>query len=250
MYSLYIKVLAACIFYALLSCKQSPKIIVEDIPSIEQTQLSPQKDQSISSGMGDFHQIQVIDILNTDKYTYINAKESDKNYWLATAKINAKEGDIFYFKGGLLKTNFYSQEFDRNFDTLYLVSQIINASQHPGASPSSQPLTNSSVEKMNSVEGSTPLTTIFSNPESYNNKEIVVSGQVVKVNNGIMGKNWIHVQDGTKSEDGSNFDLTITSQQTVPLGTKISAKGKIILDQDFGAGYRYPIIMDNAIFFQ
>ena len=85
---------------------------------------------------------------------------------------------------------------------------------------------------------------IFANRDKYSNKEVEITGIVVKINKNVMGKNWIHIQDGTS--DNGNFDLTITSQDVAEVNDKVTFKGKIILDKDFGAGYFYEVIMEDA----
>lgn len=77
-------------------------------------------------------------------------------------------------------------------------------------------------------------------------KQVRVRGEVVKVNNHIMKRNFIHIQDGTgDASDGSN-DLTLTSQDTANPGDQITVVGTVILDHDFGAGYRYPVLVEGA----
>lgn len=75
-------------------------------------------------------------------------------------------------------------------------------------------------------------------------KEVQVSGKVVKVNNGIMKRNFLHIQDGSGG-DGTN-DLTITSAQTANVGDEITVTGTVVLDTDFGFGYKYPLLVENA----
>ena len=62
----------------------------------------------------------------------------------------------------------------------------------------------------------------------------------------IMGKNWYHIQDGTKTKD-KNVDFTITSTDVIQIGDEVTFEGTIFLNKDFGAGYRYDIIMENAV---
>lgn len=75
-------------------------------------------------------------------------------------------------------------------------------------------------------------------------KLVTVEGKVVKVNNGIMGRNFVHVQDGTGGP-GSD-DLTITSQDTATVGDQVSVTGRVVLDRVFGSGYAYPLLMEEA----
>lgn len=60
-----------------------------------------------------------------------------------------------------------------------------------------------------------------------------------------MGKNWIHIQDGTKHN--TSFDLTITTQNLPALNDEVTFKGTIMVNKDFGAGYFYDVIMENAV---
>ena len=77
-------------------------------------------------------------------------------------------------------------------------------------------------------------------------KQITVTGKVVKVNNGIMRRNFIHVQDGTGS--GKTDRVIFTSRQTARVGDKIAATGTVKLNTDFGMGYFYPTLVEQATF--
>jgi hypothetical protein len=77
-------------------------------------------------------------------------------------------------------------------------------------------------------------------------KQITVEGKVVKVNNGIMGRNFVHVQDGTGDAKASTNNLVVTSKQTAAVGDKVSISGTVVLDRDFGSGYSYPLLIEDA----
>lgn len=75
-------------------------------------------------------------------------------------------------------------------------------------------------------------------------KQVTITGKVIKVNNGIMKRNFIHVSDGTKLE---NVDrVIVTSQQTANVGQTVSVTGTVKLDTDFGFGYTYPLLVENS----
>lgn len=116
--------------------------------------------------------------------------------------------------------DFTSKELQRTFDTIYFVGQISKAS-----SPS-------------------PHTAIFTNRASYANKTVLVKGKIVKLNLAIMGKNWVHLRDGT-GDEGTN-DLVITTNDQATLGEIATFEGTITLDKDFGSGYVYEVIMEQA----
>jgi hypothetical protein len=75
-------------------------------------------------------------------------------------------------------------------------------------------------------------------------KTVSAQGKVVKVNNGIMGRNFLHLQDGTG--DAANNDLTITSKQTAKVGDQVTISGVVALNKDFGSGYSYPLLIEDA----
>ena len=94
------------------------------------------------------------------------------------------------------------------------------------------------------VKGGVTIAELFANPQNFDGKKIIVKGKITKFNKEIMQKNWAHLQDGTS--DGDNFDLTITTLETVRPGDIVTFKGKITLDKDFGYGYSYKILMEDA----
>ena len=75
-------------------------------------------------------------------------------------------------------------------------------------------------------------------------KEVTVTGKVVKVNNGIMRRNFLHVQDGTGGKGTNN--LIVTSGQTAKVGQKVTITGTVVLDTDFGMGYKYPLLVEKS----
>ena len=85
---------------------------------------------------------------------------------------------------------------------------------------------------------------LLADKKAYDGKVIRVKGQVTKYNAGIMGKNWVHIQDGTEYQDG--FDLTVTTDITVAVGETVTFEGKIALDKDFGYGYVYNVLMEEG----
>jgi hypothetical protein len=99
--------------------------------------------------------------------------------------------------------------------------------------------------KVTPAAGGITIADLFSKKDKYSGKTVKIKGQVVKFNPEIMGKNWIHIQDGTESN--GDFDLTVTSSSVVKVGDMITVEGKVSLDKDFGAGYFYKVIVEDAI---
>jgi len=203
----------------------------------------------------------VQEVLQTSKYSYLKVSENNTERWVAVTKVEAIAGDRYYYDKVHQMKNFHSKELNRDFKSVDFINKI---SKTPLSQPQPQttkspiaPMMSSpghggkvkaSINKDISVEkaaGELTIAQVFSNPQSYANKEIVIKGKVVKVNKNIMGKNWIHIQDGTSHNN--KFDLTFTSSQVPVINQEVSLKGTLVLDKDFGAGYFYDVIVEKAV---
>ena len=89
------------------------------------------------------------------------------------------------------------------------------------------------------------IATLNQNKATLAGKTISAQGKVVKVNNGIMGKNFVHVQDGT-GDATSNNNLIVTSKQTANVGDQVTISGVVVVNRDFGSGYSYPLLIEEA----
>lgn len=94
------------------------------------------------------------------------------------------------------------------------------------------------------AKGGYTVEELYSNKDKLNGKQVSVRGKVVKFNSGIMGKNWVHVQDGT-GKQGTN-DVTATTNQNTKVGDIVLITGKLVTNKDFGAGYKYDVIIEEA----
>ncbi len=96
------------------------------------------------------------------------------------------------------------------------------------------------------TEALTTIATVWKDRAALAGTTVTVRGKIVKYNAGILGVNWIHLQDGSGSAaDGSN-DLTITSETECRIGDVISATGTLTINRDIGSGYQYAAIIERA----
>jgi hypothetical protein len=199
--------------------------------------------------VSDIHKVVVDQVLQAGAYTYLQVNETGMQKWLAVPSMTATEGDTYYYTGGLVMENFQSKDLDRVFETVLFLEEISTTPTLPSsamtgsATPHSQ-----SVQKLKFdievPEGGITIAELFAGKKSYESKSVIIRGAVTKFNPAIMNKNWIHIQDGTDHE--GKFDLTITSDQVTEPGEIITVEGKITLDKDFGAGYYYEVIIEDA----
>lgn len=93
---------------------------------------------------------------------------------------------------------------------------------------------------------STSIADLYKEKAALNGKLVKLQGEVVKVNNKIMQRNFLHLQDGSGSPDDGSNDITITTQDTANVGDQVTVTGTLVLDHDFGAGYKYPVLVEKA----
>ena len=99
----------------------------------------------------------------------------------------------------------------------------------------------------NAYSAETNLKTVAAlnqNKAALAGQTISAKGKVVKVNNGVMGRNFLHLQDGTG--DASSNDLVVTSKQTAKIGDEVTISGVVAVNRDFGSGYAYPLLIEEA----
>ncbi len=252
-------IFALALVASLMSCNSGPEVIeaesgsgevapplFQDPGAAQGMNTAPGQTQNLDAAE---HKIVAEEVLNTDKYTYVRGQENGQEVWIAVMKQDVKIGGTYLFRGGLMKKNFESKEYNRVFETLYLVSDF-RAEGASSATTKEQAHANveggSTVEAPKSVTpaaGAIKLSDLIANITKYDGKTVKVTGKVMKVNPMIMGRNWLHIQDGS----GKNLDLTVTTVEQVQLGATVTLEGTIALNKDFGAGYKYDYIMEGAV---
>jgi major membrane immunogen (membrane-anchored lipoprotein) len=199
----------------------------------------------LRTDMPNAHIVEVTGHTNASNYTYMKVKEKDNEYWIAVPQMEVEDGTILYFTRSMEMKNFQSKALDRTFDSILFVEDI---SQIPHSSDGkiSHPNVEATREdvKVEPLKGGYTIAKVFDEKESLEGKKIKVKGKVVKYNEGILDRNWIHIQDGT-GEQGKH-DLVITTASSVQIGQTVIAEGTIALDKDFGSGYMYSVLLENA----
>ena len=95
------------------------------------------------------------------------------------------------------------------------------------------------------AEGGKTVAEVFAEKDQLAGKPVTFRGKVVKTNANIMGKNWLHVRDGSGA-DGTN-DLTVTTAGAIPnVGDTVVVTGPVVLNKDFGMGYVYDVLIEDA----
>lgn len=90
---------------------------------------------------------------------------------------------------------------------------------------------------------------LYAKNKALNGKEVMAKGKVVKISSGIMGKDWIHVQDNSKTPKKNKVIFTAKmASAKVSIGDEVTAKGTLKANVDLGAGYFYDVLVENSTF--
>ena len=250
-------IIFAIVLFAILSCNRDSGVVTKYKGDQSQGAAIDTDEHDHTNDNKSFsnqvHTVVVNEVLPATKYVYVNVNEGVEQYWVATALTEIVVGETYFFRGGLLKTNFESKEYNRMFERIYLVSQFVPA-KHGGNSSSASDLTTPSSnqkkndpvkasKKIEKAEGSISIAELVNNYQKYEGQTVQLSGECVKINPQIMGRNWIHLKDGSKD----NYDLVITSDIFVREGSIITIKATVVLNKDYGAGYKYDLILEDGI---
>lgn len=218
----------------------------ENTPKTEQTQQS----HSIS---GDLSGV-VTEVLQTPSYTYIKLKDNVEEKWIAVTQREMEIGQTLYYEQGMEMKNFESKTLNRTFPSIWFVSKAAFTKTYapnsavPVQSPHKKNMRKSSAQASVTIDKKNDeisIADLYKNPAGFEGKVIKIKGQVTKFNANILNKNWVHIQDGT--EFNGKYDLTITTNETTQISDIVTFEGKITLNKDFGAGYKYAVIMEQAV---
>jgi hypothetical protein len=198
----------------------------------------------------------VLETMDASTYTYVRVKADSKELWAAASKFNVAVGDKVVLSLEQPMVNFHSQTLNRDFPEIYFVARIDRegaaaaptmAVAHGGGEPpaATAPPVPVSTPVQPAKDGTT-VAALWKGRTTLAGKSVTVRGRVVKFNGGILGVNWIHLQDGTgQAADGSN-DITVTSDMTATVGDVVTVTGVVALNKDLGSGYSYPVIIERA----
>ncbi len=209
----------------------------------------------------------VVETMDSGGYTYMKLKTTGGEKWAAVSKSAVKVGQEVTISGPTLMKGFKSKSLERTFEEIYFGALAREGGSHGGASPAGklpaghpptagggqksgtrkQPVMDigEPLKKAEGVDGRT-IAEIFGQGKALADKKVSVRGKVVKINRGIMGRNWLHMQDGSGAAAAGTHDLTLTTAEDAKLGEVVVATGVVRVDKDFGHGYRYPVILEEV----
>ena len=209
-----------------------------------------QKNKAKENLAPNVHKVAAEEVIQSSNYTYLRVSDEGKELWIAISRREVEKGKSYYYEPSVEMTNFESKELKRTFPTITFVDKfsdqpIVAANAKPlPASKGNQPAVAKEGLKIEPATGGITIAELYANKDSYAGKTVKIKGEVVKYNAEIMGKNWVHLQDGTNNS--GSFDITFTTGDVTKIGDVVTFEGTVALKKDFGAGYAYDIIIENA----
>lgn len=191
----------------------------------------------------------VLETFGSGGYTYLRVATPAGEEWIAVGEVPVEKGQIVTVDAQLTMENFESTSLGRKFPRIVFGS--MSSATSPDAAVSGSPKDHMKAAdpgpiKVDKAEGGRTVADVWTTRASLDGKQVIVRGQVVKSLSGIMGKNWLHLRDGSGTPEKGDHDLTVTSNGTARVGDIVTVRGTVRLDKDFGAGYVYPVIVEDA----
>ena len=199
----------------------------------------------------------VLERIDASPYCYLRLQTARGEVWVAVPEAKIEKGTDVTIANPMLMNNFESKTLKRTFAEVYFGSlapaagaAAAPAMPAPGAAPQMgtpalAPMEVGKVDKATGADART-VAEVWTQKGSLKEKTVTIRGKVVKYNPGVMGKNWMHLQDGSGDATKGTHDITVTSQDPVAKGDVVTIKGVVRVDKDFGAGYTYAIIIEDA----
>jgi hypothetical protein len=199
----------------------------------------------------------VLEVKDVGNYSYLRLNTKDGELWAAVMKAPVEKGSTVTIANGSMMSNFESKSLKKTFPTILFGTLGGNtAAMAPsghGKGTASSPLpagkqdtnTDAPVAKASGTDART-VAEIVTQRAELKDKPVLVRGRVVKYNQGIMGKNWIHLSDGTGSAADKTNDILVTSASETNVGDIVTVQGTVRTDKDFGSGYVYKVLIEAA----
>ncbi len=197
----------------------------------------------------------VLEVKDVESYTYLLLKTNAGELWAAVARAPVKKGADVTIENAAFINNFESKSLKKTFDriafgTLGGAGASVAAAGGNMASPHSGLAKAPEVKDVKVSKASGPdartVAEIITKSAELKDKTIVVRGKVVKFTPEVLGKNWIHLRDGSGSAADNTHDVLLTTKDLAKIGDVVLVKGVVRTDRDLGSGYMYKVLVEDA----
>ena len=190
---------------------------------------------------------EVVESRDVQGYTYLRIKTASGETWAAVPTSVVKVGSQVGIANPVTMQNFESKTLNKRFDKI-VFGQIVDPLAKPAAPASAAPASASAITKVTKAVGPEAKTVaeVVTGKAGLKDKTVLVHGQVVKASTGILGKNWLHLRDGSGSAAAGTHDVLVTTLDNAAVGDIVNVRGKVRTDVDLGSGYAYAVLIEDA----
>jgi hypothetical protein len=184
----------------------------------------------------------VLERIDAPPYSYLRLETAAGEEWAAVSQTTVEAGAQVTVTGTSRMDGFESKTLGRRFDRIVfgsLADQPAAAATPPA--PAAAP-----AARVAPPEGGTSIADVYAKKDGLRDREVVIRGTVVKYNAGILGKNWLHLRDGSGSDAAGDHDVTVTTLDSARVGETVTARGTVRVDKDLGAGYKFAVLVEDA----
>ena len=197
----------------------------------------------------------ILEFKDVENYTYLLLKTKDGETWAAVARTPVKNGADVTIENAMVMNNFESKSLKKTFDKIVFGTLGVAGASAAGAG-GDMAAAHSGVAKAADVrdvkvpKASGPdartVAEIVTKRAELKDKTILVRGKVVKYTPEVLGKNWIHLRDGSGSASDNTDDVLVTTKDQARIGDVVVVKGVVHTDRDLGSGYSYKVMIEEA----
>lgn len=210
-----------------------------------------------------------VETMDSGGYTYIKLDDGKSLSWVAVPPMKVQVGQKLRLRSGMELRNFKSNSLKRSFERIiFSEGPFVKSAAKggPAKSAGALPPGHPPLDKAAPAGGGAPklgaepsaITEKAQGKDAYTvaqlhaqrlelaGRRVLVRGKIVKFSRQIMGMNWAHLQDGSGDPKAGTHDLTVTTAEEAKLGETVTASGWVLKDKDFGAGYKYAVLLEKA----
>ncbi len=189
-----------------------------------------------------------------EPYVYVRLETADGEIWAAVNEAPLSVGQEVIVYNAFPMEQFASQTLGRTFDRIYFgalepvggaVAGSAPATLGPAGAPAADIAVVGPIARAEGNDART-INELWQNKEELAGSTVRVRGVVVKYNAAVMGKNWIHLQDGSGDAAHGTHDMVVTSMDATTVGDTITVRGIVRRDRDLGAGYVFALLVEEA----
>lgn len=201
----------------------------------------------------------IVETLDAASYTYLRLATPGGDVWAAVPKATFAVGTEVSIANAIPMDGFESKTLKRTFD--HIVFGTVEGAQREADAKVAMPMDANHAEPLRKLQAEAhgaataaesiqvqraagpaghTVAEVLAGKAALKDTAVTVRGKVVKASANILGRNWLHLQDGTGG------DLVVTTHDDVAAGEVVQASGALHLEKDFGSGYRYDIILEDA----